>query len=506
MVSFDNQCRLCVDGEEAAGNECKRCEDGREYSMFPSIACTSDCSQFTGHDSTCIKSKICNVNTFGNCVSLDDKTMLVMGLSIGIPLFLIIVIVTLTAILDRTGFFAARQAERAERLAEELELADFEEDIAAADVTPHRLTFGGRCAGKGEAVRDKLVVQNRSKETVLFGINCDSPQVAVSMRSGTVKGGEGAEIEVSVAKQDRGDFTGTVRVSIANKNKKKRQEGKHIEVQLHVKGMKEYELMMSEISVGEKIGEGACGVVYRGKYEGRDVAVKQIKQITAGVLEVFQREVEMLKTVGGQNVVAFYGASADNSTSALFHVTELMDLGTLTDVMSKHRLTAELKIKVMRDIAQGMQTVHSFNVIHRDLKPENVLCKRPLSTENSELCKITDFGTSRVAENVFAMTMTKGQGTPLYMAPEMLSGQKRYNKSVDVYSYGILCAVVWNDGQLPYSEYDFSNALEMQNAVIKGCRPRLKEGCPVVEMITQCWSLIVSERPPFDVIVSKFFS
>ena len=213
----------------------------------------------------------------------------------------------------------------------------------------------------------------------------------------------------------------------------------------------------------------------------------------------------MLKTVRGQNVVVFYGASAEGSSS-LFHVTELMDLGTLSNVLMKHSLTAELKMKVMRDIAIGMQTIHSFNVIHRDLKPDNVLCHSPLSLDNWELCKITDFGTSRVAENVFAMTMTKGQGTPLYMAPEMLSGQKRYNKSVDVYSYGIVCAVVWNDGRRPYTEQNFANGLEMQNAIINGCRPKLNSDCPIYEMMTRCWSPIVTDRPPFDVIVSHFFS
>ena len=139
------------------------------------------------------------------------------------------------------------------------------------------------------------------------------------------------------------------------------------------------------------------------------------------------------------------------------------------------------------------------------MKPDNVLCKSPLDINNPELCKITDFGTSRAIENIFAMTMTKGQGTPLYMAPEMLSGQKRYDKSVDVYSYGILCVVVWNDGALPYTEYRFSNHLEMQNAIVDGIRPKFKgDDCPLETMIRQCWSGDADERPTFDTIVKQF--
>ena len=202
-------------------------------------------------------------------------------------------------------------------------------------------------------------------------------------------------------------------------------------------------------------------------------------------------------------MVVFYGASTEQS-SEMFHVTEFMDLGTLTDVLQHNALSPQLKVKVMRDVAVGMATVHSFNVIHRDLKPDNVLCKSPFDLSNAEMCKITDFGTSRVAENVFAMTMTKGQGTPLYMAPEMLAGQKRYNKSIDVYSYGILCAVVWNDGTLPYTEYSYSNHLEMQNAIVQGVRPQLHGSCPLEPLITRCWSGNANERPPFDVIVKAF--
>ena len=52
------------------------------------------------------------------------------------------------------------------------------------------------------------------------------------------------------------------------------------------------------------------------------------------------------------------------------------------------------------------------------------------------------------------MTMTKSQGTPLYMAPEILCSQKRYSKAIDVYSYGILMACVWNNGLAPYAEYN----------------------------------------------------
>ena len=120
--------------------------------------------------------------------------------------------------------------------------------------------------------------------------------------------------------------------------------------------------------------------------------------------------------------------------------------------------------------------------------------------ENEELCKITDFGTSKAVSMLFTVTMTKGQGTPLYMAPEMLGGQKKYNKSVDVYSFGVLSSVVWNNGGTPYAEHSFANPLDLQNAVLAGCRPQLPADCPIAPLIHQCWSGNPADRPPFDAI------
>ena len=93
---------------------------------------------------------------------------------------------------------------------------------------------------------------------------------------------------------------------------------------------------------------------------------------------------------------------------------------------------------------------------------------------------------------------------PLYMAPEILSGQKRYTRAVDVYSYAILCAVVLNDGQLPYMEYNFATPLDMQNAVLEGCRPSINPDCPqyIRDLLHQCWSPNVNDRPPFEVLVN----
>ena len=62
--------------------------------------------------------------------------------------------------------------------------------------------------------------------------------------------------------------------------------------------------------------------------------------------------------------------------------------------------------------------------------------------------------------------------------------------------------MVLNDGRLPYTEYEYQNHLDMQNAVVEGVRPKLPEDCPeaLTSILTRCWSGNVDDRPPFATI------
>ena len=94
--------------------------------------------------------------------------------------------------------------------------------------------------------------------------------------------------------------------------------------------------------------------------------------------------------------------------------------------------------------------------------------------------------------------MTRGVGSPIYMAPEMLRGDKKYTRAVDVYSFGIMCVELWNQ-RIPYSELQFDSSIAFAMAVSEGTRPEIDSDCPagLLSMIHQCISSERQERPTF---------
>ena len=103
--------------------------------------------------------------------------------------------------------------------------------------------------------------------------------------------------------------------------------------------------------------------------------------------------------------------------------------------------------------------------------------------------------------------MTSNIGTPLYMAPEILSGQSHYSVKADVYSYGIVLCGVWNQ-QIPYSDMSFSSPAELYKGIVEsGVRPSLSSDCPqpYIQLVSACLQSDPHSRPSFDEIASSVF-
>ena len=155
---------------------------------------------------------------------------------------------------------------------------------------------------------------------------------------------------------------------------------------------------------------------------------------------------------------------------------------------------------ILVGIARGMMILHQHHIIHRDLKPGNILL------DNDYHPYITDFGLSKLYETGRSMIQSQQCGTSMYMAPEIIQGN-RYNGKVDVYSFGILMYEVVTNS-LPYplllngkmTPYIFN-----QKVVEEDLRPKFEFPInkSIQKLIESCWAKDPKERPTFEEIFKK---
>ena len=122
----------------------------------------------------------------------------------------------------------------------------------------------------------------------------------------------------------------------------------------------------------------------------------------------------------------------------IYIVMEFCEGGDLQDYIIKNEPKLNERFNLMTDMARGVLYLHSQNIVHRDLKPENVLLT---NTGQRYICKITDFGLSRIMEHKQEMFSTHC-GSPPYFAPEIIEGYA-HSKPVDVFSLGLIFFAVY---------------------------------------------------------------
>jgi len=210
----------------------------------------------------------------------------------------------------------------------------------------------------------------------------------------------------------------------------------------------------------------------------------------------FEREIDLYRKLHNPLIVEFVGASL--IPGMLCMCTELIQRGSLEQLMAEAEIPLALQLRFAMNIAEAVAFLHSNNVLYRDLKPSNIMI---VSTSlNSKInCKIGDFGTARNVKDVKEFFLyTQGQGTPIYMAPEVL-GVKPYNSKADVYSFAI---TLW---QMAAREKPWFNVpvWDIPARVIHGKRPQIPSNLPkdYVDVIRQCWSPRPDERPFFSEVL-----
>ncbi|KAJ0389497.1 hypothetical protein ATCC90586_011362 [Pythium insidiosum] len=198
-----------------------------------------------------------------------------------------------------------------------------------------------------------------------------------------------------------------------------------------------WRLPRRQIIFGAIISRGAFGEVYRARYDDSDVAVKILapdRRRLMHEIEDFAREALYLTYLHHERIVRFIGV-AWNTPSDMCIVSELMTGGDVLDLLRQFQHDGQpqgftaFKARIALHVAEALVYLHSRNpkLLHRDLKSKNILL-----TENGD-AKLTDFGVSRQWED---LTLTAGVGSLLWMAPEVVFGE-RYDEKADIFSFGV---------------------------------------------------------------------
>ena len=202
--------------------------------------------------------------------------------------------------------------------------------------------------------------------------------------------------------------------------------------------------------VEQTLGEGGMGVIHLARQPGleRRVVLKTLRSELADDErneERFLREAQAAASVQHQNVVAVYDCFSWRGDRYI--AQEFVDGGNLATVLaSVGRIPPRIAALVALEIARGLEEIHARGIVHRDLKPSNLLIGR-----TGEV-KIADFGIAFDARAP-ALTLTGHTvGTPTYMSPEQLAGD-RVDPRSDLFALGVVCYEMLT-GEPPFGDVE----------------------------------------------------
>ncbi|MCB0199120.1 MAG: protein kinase [Anaerolineae bacterium] len=200
--------------------------------------------------------------------------------------------------------------------------------------------------------------------------------------------------------------------------------------------------LAGKYEIQSELGRGGMGVVYRG-YDHelrRTVAVKVLSTQLASFPDFVQRfrhEAVAAANLHHANIVTIYDVGRDRSESGQpdihFLVMQCIEGETLDQWMRRQRRAMSLSEtdQIVHQVAAALQFAHDRGMVHRDVKPSNIMLS------SNQHVTLMDFGLVRAAEMSTVTQTGTVLGTPLYMAPEQITGAQ-IDRRADIYSLGVV--------------------------------------------------------------------
>ena len=220
---------------------------------------------------------------------------------------------------------------------------------------------------------------------------------------------------------------------------------------------------LAHFRITAKLGEGGMGTVYRAQDEklGREVALKLLPEafaVDADRMARFTREAQVLASLNHPNIASIHAVEEaphpESGKELRFLVMELVEGETLQELIERGRLPLDDTLKIMLQIAIGLEEAHERGIIHRDLKPANI------KLTPGKQVKILDFGLAKafdpdaasdstpsgataqrlsLSPTITSMGTQDGMllGTAAYMSPEQARGEPA-DRRADIWALGIV--------------------------------------------------------------------
>ncbi|MCB9614496.1 MAG: serine/threonine protein kinase [Sandaracinus sp.] len=230
---------------------------------------------------------------------------------------------------------------------------------------------------------------------------------------------------------------------------------------------REDSLVGGEYRLLRRIGKGSGGAVYEARHElsGQQVAVKILHDRLTGSdtqRRRFDREARTAAVVVHPNIVRLYDAGTDEDGTA-WQVFELLEGRDLASLIEERTLSVNEAVWLAGELLEALEAVHARGFVHRDIKPENVFLATAAGNRSAPFhVKLLDFGIAKPlvpsASTPWVTDEGVMLGTPHFMAPEQIAGDKPIAPTTDLWATGAVLFTALT-GRPPFDDKQLSKLL-----------------------------------------------